>query len=573
MKRREEGETMKQMKQKTRTHSKIIVAVSTALMITVVAFGPTQASAALPAPNYMPGFPMLAGEQVIVMWMMVPGAASYKVYIGDEVVFSGAAVQTMIPVPKTPGEHAFFVTAIGADGSESPKSRPGIIKIISLEPPANVTALVVGGEDIALRWTRAEGAFIYDIYRRKKDEKEYRLLESTQALVFRDKQLEKDVTYVYALKSKSNSGKLSDYSAPAEAVVKTQEAVAAKEIWKIHALPMIKRASYRVPGAPIDVVSFDDGRGAIVSDGNLHYFPNVAGGGTYATLFKSAAVEPGEGVVVFDSPVKGVQFSGLALDKDGTLLAASRKEVLRIDWERESVIWRTVIPPAGTDADGDPDGEPLKFLFTIKGKEIEKEFKNQIALVDVAVGLDGTIYATDNQNQRVVKLSPDGEFLGTMGYDPDEGVVEAPNWRISAANYISANADGLIFVNSPFNIRVFDKNEEFLYKIGGLGDTVGSFGMVQGTMHDADGRLWALDVRNGTLQVFSKGEVTEDGKVRWVPVAVGTNDKKQGNPEWSKPSSLAFGPVGKLGRTLLVTDGIEHNLHLFDVKWSDYEVE
>ena len=32
------------------------------------------------APTFMPGFPMLAGDDVMIMWVPVPGAVKYRIY-------------------------------------------------------------------------------------------------------------------------------------------------------------------------------------------------------------------------------------------------------------------------------------------------------------------------------------------------------------------------------------------------------------------------------------------------------------------------------------------------------------
>ncbi len=70
------------------------------LAVAALAIGvgmPASAQAALPAPNFMPGFPMLAGPQIIVMWSPVAGAVKYKLFMDGNLVIETPAIQHILP--------------------------------------------------------------------------------------------------------------------------------------------------------------------------------------------------------------------------------------------------------------------------------------------------------------------------------------------------------------------------------------------------------------------------------------------------------------------------------------------
>ena len=104
-----------------------------AVAILVIGVGMTgSAQAALPAPNWLPGQPLLAGNQVIAMWLPIPGAVKYVVYLDGKQIAESPANQYMGLAPETAGDHIYEVKAVDAAGAESQKSSPGMIKIIKL---------------------------------------------------------------------------------------------------------------------------------------------------------------------------------------------------------------------------------------------------------------------------------------------------------------------------------------------------------------------------------------------------------------------------------------------------------
>ena len=78
-------------------------ALGVLMVVAVVVCGlvlPQSASAALPAPNWLPGQPILAGNQIIAMWLPVPGAVKYNVYLDGNKIFESPGNQYMGLAPE-----------------------------------------------------------------------------------------------------------------------------------------------------------------------------------------------------------------------------------------------------------------------------------------------------------------------------------------------------------------------------------------------------------------------------------------------------------------------------------------
>ena len=83
-------------------------------------------------PEFLPGQPLLAGSQVLLLWTPVPGATSYAVYHNGTREAVVGANQHLAAAPKDPGEHKYQVAAIDATGAEGERSAPGTAKWIAL---------------------------------------------------------------------------------------------------------------------------------------------------------------------------------------------------------------------------------------------------------------------------------------------------------------------------------------------------------------------------------------------------------------------------------------------------------
>ncbi len=212
--------------------NEIIKTFGVLLAVAILAIGlvlPQPASAALPAPKWLPGQPLLAGSQVIAMWLPVPGAVKYVLYLNGEKIAESPANQYMGFAPDTAGDHIYEVTSVDAAGAESQKSTAGIIKIIMIEPPKGIfTRLDTDTKSVLLRWDRSQGAAIYNVYRSTSPEGPFEMVNSQVEFTYKDRNLELGKFYYYAVSAKDTIGKESNKSAVIEVML--EEIITAKSV-------------------------------------------------------------------------------------------------------------------------------------------------------------------------------------------------------------------------------------------------------------------------------------------------------------------------------------------------------
>jgi DNA-binding beta-propeller fold protein YncE len=175
--------------------------------------------------------------------------------------------------------------------------------------------------------------------------------------------------------------------------------------------------------------------------------------------------------------------------------------------------------PAGStwggpsQASATPDGNivifrrsvPSFFVVSPEGKVV-KSFGDMYRLAHgIRVDREGFIWITDNSDNFVQKLSPDGKPLltigkpGATGDNNSEGLFDGP-----ADVFVAANGD--VFVADGYrNSRVvqFSKDGKFIRKIGGVkGTEPGQFNVPHSVVVDSKGRVIVADAENSRIQVF-----------------------------------------------------------------------
>jgi hypothetical protein len=153
----------------------------------------TPALAAPPTPQWLPGQPLLAGQQVIAMWMPVPGAVKYVLYLDGKKISESAANQYIGVAPQDAGEHKYTVAALDASGAASAPSAPGLIRITKISPPEEVIVRADDkSRDVFIRWGGVAGGSIYNIYKAESPDGPFKLLASQTDLAYKDSGLEYD---------------------------------------------------------------------------------------------------------------------------------------------------------------------------------------------------------------------------------------------------------------------------------------------------------------------------------------------------------------------------------------------
>ncbi|MFC1855007.1 6-bladed beta-propeller [Thermodesulfobacteriota bacterium] len=174
-------------------------------------------------PTIMPNFPMLAGTNVMIMWLPVPGAVKYKIYMnGIEIGESAPGLPFNAPAPTDAGVYRYTVSGVDANGVEGPRSAEGKLEIIELHQPNEITHQFLG-YTLYIRWNKVPGAAIYDIYRagpyETKDKSDgakaqYKLISSVTETRYVDNEVKESEemqgkTYFYKIVAKDKFNKSS----------------------------------------------------------------------------------------------------------------------------------------------------------------------------------------------------------------------------------------------------------------------------------------------------------------------------------------------------------------------------
>lgn len=179
--------------------------------------------------------------------------------------------------------------------------------------------------------------------------------------------------------------------------------------------------------------------------------------------------------------------------------------------------WGTMAA-VGTDAQGNvyafQRAEPAKvMIFDEHGKFLrqwgtpEFEFPHGIT-----VSRDGSVWVSDKKREQVLKFSPEGKLLMTIGQKDVTGDATSQNAFNGLANVAIAK-NGDIFVadgeNSapgvpPYNNRVvkYSKDGKFLKMWGTKGTGQGELTVPHAIAVDSKGHVWVGDRGNKRMQVF-----------------------------------------------------------------------
>ena len=140
---------------------------------------------------------------------------------------------------------------------------------------------------------------------------------------------------------------------------------------------------------------------------------------------------------------------------------------------------------------------------------------------------DGNIWVTDVGAHIVVKLSPQGQTLLTIGTRGEAGEwnESTQSHHLNEPNDLAFNRSGDVFIvqgHTPGKgdprVLKFDKNGNFKKSWGGLGTEPGQFNVAHGIAFDAKGQLWVADRENERIQIFDdEGKFIREIKYAGLP--------------------------------------------------------
>jgi len=143
---------------------------------------------------------------------------------------------------------------------------------------------------------------------------------------------------------------------------------------------------------------------------------------------------------------------------------------------------------------------------------------------------EGNIWVADGSTHIVVKLSPQGQVLMTLGTRGQRGEWnEAAGSRLLfEPNDVAIGRNGDFFVvqgHQPAGgdprVLKFDKTGKFIKTWGGKGTEPGKFAVAHGIAVDAKGLLWVTDRENQRIQIFDQdGTFVREIKYAGLPCGI-----------------------------------------------------
>jgi hypothetical protein len=453
----------------------------------------------------------MAGAQIIILWLPVPSATKYNIYLNDKKVAEAAGVQHIIPAPEEAGEYKLVIVGVDASGAEGAKSTPGVFHIIKIEPPKSIIGRVAAGK-VALRWDKTPGAVIYNVYRAEKKEGPYKLSGSLQGDSFTDVGVSAGKTYFYTVSAKDLSGKESKRSAPYPVSLAAETKFAAEVKVTFKALPTEETAR----------VGFLDGKRIQgLSDLKLE----KSTGELWAVIGNKLFRLNGQGEVVGQiGPVEGVEkFIKFDFGADGNIYISDlRGNVYSLD-RKGAVRWKVQAPKPPLDQADIWQGIPV-------------QIKNNYGPTggDVLC-LGSELWVTDQMFGLIYVFDYNGKFQRYIyKYANHEGKVE----RFSAVSELERLKDGRFLITFPLAhyASVVDKDFKEAFAIGKLGSGfVGRFIGIHGATEAPEGDIVLTDPAVNSIQVF-------DGKTGAYLYHIGGAVAKE-DPAQPGRAYLDFGAV------------------------------
>jgi sugar lactone lactonase YvrE len=175
-------------------------------------------------------------------------------------------------------------------------------------------------------------------------------------------------------------------------------------------------------------------------------------------------------------------------------------------------------------------GNPSIYEFDNDGKFI-RSFGEGLFTRSHGLRIDseGNIWATDVSAHTVLKLSPQGQVLMTLGTKGQRGEWNNTTQLLNEPNDIAIARNGDIFVaqghtpgaNGDPRVLKFDKTGKFIKSWGGKGKEPGKFDVAHGLAFDAKGQLWVTDRENQRIQIFDQdGKYIKELKYSGLPCSL-----------------------------------------------------
>ncbi len=171
----------------------------------------------------------------------------------------------------------------------------------------------------------------------------------------------------------------------------------------------------------------------------------------------------------------------------------------------------------------------------------------------VAVGASGSIYVTEEQGRRLLKLSATGEPRWSVG---EPGVGGDDNGHFQGPADVVLDRTGRVYVVDSWNnrVQVFRSDGVYHSTLGtGWGGGSYQFRNPRGATIDSGGNIYIADTRNHRVQVYSSARV-------YVATLGVTGVPGASSSHFNEPYDVAVDSAG----TIYVVDHGNHRVQVFD---------
>jgi sugar lactone lactonase YvrE len=430
------------------------------------------AFAALPAPNWMPSSPILAGNQVVLLWAPVPGAVRYVIYMNGKKIQESVSIQAIIGAPEKAGTYEFEIAALDASSAEGARSRPGVIKIIKLTSPTNLQGRLIG-KKVGLNWGPVEGAVLYNVYRSTKKGTGFDLVDSIQDVRWTDSKAQEGKKYYYRVSAKDAGGK---ESSPSEGIMVSTVVPEARVTGSSNKVVGLKtRLSFKLTdkdftlkgivkiAEPYDIESSPDRSRYYVSSVHTHSILVLDSEGELVNLFGEKGEEPGK----FRTP------KGIGVGPDGRIYVADSSK-------NEVMVFR-------------PDGS----FDRVFAKVVRQDWMNrEPSIHDVAVDKSGNVHILEYYHGAVITYNRNGKELSHFALKGDrpENTGFLPYIKVVGGKFYLADA-------AKSRVVVTDARGKVLHTVGRQGSGIGLLAAMGG-FDVAGGKIYMCDRQTYLIQVY-----------------------------------------------------------------------
>jgi DNA-binding beta-propeller fold protein YncE len=348
---------------------------------------------------------------------------------------------------------------------------------------------ILKSDGVGLSWTheRPQTILAYNVYRRKSEEGSFSLLTSAVISNYTDRDVSPGVTYQYTVTALNKSLEESDSSdvLAIEFNMPVIKGVTDTRLEKVRVLEDIVS-----PTEP--VVIYNPDKYGFISPVDVEYsagegllYVSDSGSGQIIVINENDDVTDRHGNMG-DAPWEFERLLGIELDSDGFLYA--------LDAYRGDIV---VFGPDGTFE------KRISLLSKVQeyfGEDFQVLYPNfRFGLVDLALGLEGSLFIVDNANGWIYELDIDDRLvniIGEKGIDP--GNMQYPT-------FISVDDQGQLIVSDTMNSRlqVFDPVGAPVNIIGEKGTGIGQFIRPKGIALDTSGFLYVADSYINAIQIFN----------------------------------------------------------------------